>query len=236
MYDIYPCGFSLLIFSTLGLGQSAPPAADTFSNSARSSTNYGSQPIIVVQQGSNGYLRFNFAALPTGAVIEKATLRLFLDAVSGSGKIDAYELGNAWNEGTLTFKNAPPLGASATGGNPVSLNGSNLNQFILIDVTPLVSGWVGSTIPNNGLALSLVGSSGTFSFDSKESVFTSHQPELEIVLAGAGGLPGPQGQQGIQGSSRLDWTPAQLDQPDLPVRQGQSDRLDLLAHRVPSVQ
>jgi hypothetical protein len=194
--------FALLALSSPSPCQSAPPTADTYSLLQHPTTNYGTQPTILVQQGSNGYLQFDLSTLPTGAIVSKAMLRLFLDSVSGSGKIDAYQLGNAWTEGALTYNNAPQLGASATGGHPISLSGSNLDEFVLIDITPLVSGWVAGTIPNDGLALSLVGTDGSFSFDTKESTFSSHQPELEIALigpAGAQGPPGPQGLQGVQG-------------------------------------
>ena len=72
---------------------------------------------------------------------------------------------------------------------------------------------------NNGIALQLIGGAGVFSFDSKESEYTSHEPELLITLAapaqprgsrglrglrGIPGSPGPQGSrqgpQGIPGS------------------------------------
>jgi hypothetical protein len=200
---------SLFAFLTLpapGLSQSAPPTADTYSLVQHPTTNYGTQPMILVQQGSIGYLQFDLSTLPAGAVVSKATLRLYLDTISGSGKIDAYQLGYAWNEGTLTFNNAPPLGASATGGHPISLSASNLDDFVLIDVTQLVHGWVAGTIPNDGLALSLVGTDGSFSFDTKESTFTSHQPELEIALAGPAGAQGPQGPQGLPGIQGIPGT------------------------------
>lgn len=195
--------FAFLTSPTPSLSQSAPPTADTYSLVLHPTTNYGTQPIMLVQQGSNGYLQFDLSGLPAGAIVNKAMLRLFLDSVSGSGKIDAYQLGYAWSEGTLTYNNAPPLGVSATGGHPITLSGSNLNDFVQIDITSLVHGWVAGTIPNHGLALSMVGTGCSFSFDTKESTFTSHQPELEIVLggpAGAQGPAGPQGPQGAQGS------------------------------------
>jgi len=179
--------------------QSASPIADTFSNSAKATTNYGTNPIMMVQPGYSSYVQFNLSTLPTGAVVQKATLRLFLDSVTGKGQIDVYEAQSAWSEALLNYNNAPPLGASATGVHPVSINTSTLNQFVLIDITPLVAGWVNHSISNNGLVIALVGSTGSFSFDTKETTLTSHEPELEIVLSGPAGAQGPQGPQGIQG-------------------------------------
>ena len=45
-----------------------------------------------------------------------------------------------------------------------------------------MQGWLNGSIPNYGVALALSGSNGSFSFDSKESSGTGHQPELEVVL------------------------------------------------------
>ncbi|MGC2110575.1 MAG: DNRLRE domain-containing protein [Candidatus Korobacteraceae bacterium] len=89
--------------------------------------------------------------------------------------------------------------SSATGGHSVAISSSSLNQFIVVDITSLVQQWISGSLPNNGLALSLTTSGGSFSFDSKESIFTSHEPELEITLAGGVGPQGPPGPQGPQG-------------------------------------
>ena len=101
--------------ASLGLAQSAPPAADTYSFSAEPSANFGSQPILVLQEGINSYLRFNLATLPSGVSVSKATLRLYVDAFAANGSFDVYQLNNSWGESTLTYKNEPSLGASATG-------------------------------------------------------------------------------------------------------------------------
>ena len=191
--------FAFLTLSTPSQSQSAPPIADAFYMSSKPTTNYGTNPIMMVQPGSTSYVQFNLSELPAGAIVEKATLRLFLDSVSGKGQIDVYEALTAWNEALLNYNNAPALGPSATGSHPVSLNTSTLDQFVLIDITPLVTGWVNGSIPNNGLALALVGSTGSFSFDTKETTLTSHEPTLLIVLQGPTGPQGPQGPQGIQG-------------------------------------
>ena len=126
------------------------------------------------------------------------------------GSFDVYQLNSAWSENTLTYSTpAPALGASATGGHPLLVSPASTNQFLLIDITPLVQGWVSGSIPNNGVALALTTAGGTFSFDSKESLLTGNGPELELAFvspgpqgpAGAQGIPGPMGLQGIQGAA-----------------------------------
>ena len=203
---VWPPPFFLLASSAV-VAQSAPPSADTYSNSMKGNTgvNFGSSPLLVVQpHGNNSYLQFNLNTVPAGATINKATLRLFVNALVTSGSFDVYQLNTSWSESTLTFGNAPPLGVSATGSHPVAVSKVNLNQFVVVDITSLVQGWQSGAIPNNGIALALTTATGSFSFDSKESVFTSHQPELEIVLTGVAGPQGPvgpQGPQGVQGTA-----------------------------------
>ncbi len=196
------CLSSLLVLAPPALlSQATPPSADTFVSSATPKTNYGSSIVLVVQSGATTYLQFNLSELPAGAQVNKATLRLFVDGVLKPGAFDVYQLNAPWSENTLSYNTpAPALGISATGGNPISVTGFSLNQFLLIDVTSTVQAWVNGTLRNNGLALAVSGASaGIFSFDSKESILTGNGPELEIVLNGPVGPPGPAGATGPQG-------------------------------------
>ena len=193
-----PLAVSLLSFTILNgsmQAQNAPPSADTFALNSTPKINYGGWPQLAVTQGSTTFIQFNLSGLPANATISKATLRLYVDAVTGPGSFDVYEVNTPWTEGTLNFTNAPTPGLSATGSTVTSISGANSNQFVLVDLTSLVQNWVNRTIANNGVALKLTSSTGGFSFDSKESPLTSHEPELEITVA----EPGPQGPQGIQG-------------------------------------
>ena len=200
------------------LSQATPPSADTFASNSTPRLNYGPSIILVVQQGATSYLQFNLATLPAGAHVQKATLRLFVDGVVKAGSFDVFQLNTAWSESTLTYNNAPSLGSSATGGNPKSVALTSYNQFILVDITSTVQGWVDGSLANNGVALAVAGDGrGVFSFDSKESLLTGNGPELEILLdgpVGPQGPPGPQGAQGIQGIQ------GQQGDPGLPGAQG----------------
>jgi len=194
--------FLLTLLPSNALAQ-APPSADTFVSSATPKTNYGTSPILIVQTGATTFIQFKLSELPAGASVGKAALRLYVDAVAKGGSFDVFPVNATWSENVLTYNTPPPpLGASATGNNPIAITNSSLNQFFLIDITPLVQGWVNGTIPNNGVALALTTSNGSFSFDSKESLLTANGPQLEIVLngpAGPQGTPGPAGPTGPQG-------------------------------------
>lgn len=181
------------------VAQAAPPVADTYSASGAPWANFGTKPLLQVSNKNTSYLRFSLDTLPAGVSVNKATLRLYVNSVGAAGSFDVYAVNNAWEETTLTANSAPGLGGSASGVHPVALDGMSKGQFILIDVTPLVQAWVNGDEANDGLALALTSGSGSFTFDSKESTTTSHQPELEIALNGPAGPEGPQGAQGVAG-------------------------------------
>ena len=187
---------AVLLLSTLGLltgavlAQQSPPSADTYVNSSSPNKNFGSSILLVVGEGSTTYMKFNLSGVPAGAPVNKATLRLFVSAVATGGQFDVYNLpaSPTWSESTLTFNTPPPvLGSSATGANPVTVSTSSMNNFVLVDITATVQNWLANPSSNNGVALAVVGTKGYFSFESKEGVLTSHEPELEIVLNGSSG-------------------------------------------------
>ncbi len=180
---------TLFSFFSLASFAQAPPSADAYITTAQPSTTFGSSSLLPVQAGTTSYVRLNLSALPANASIVKATLRLYVNAVVAPGSFDVYEVNGSWSEKGITASNAPALGASATGNQPILVTAASLNQFILIDITALAQGWLNGSIPNYGVALALTSGGGTFSFDSKESIGTGHQPELDVVFGGTAGTP-----------------------------------------------
>lgn len=108
-----------------GFAHSAPPVADTFSEASAHGHNFGTFPLLAFAADANSYLQFDLSAVPPGAAVSKATLRLFVSAVESKGRFDVYELGNTWGESTLSFNNAPGLRASATGGHSIAVTSAN---------------------------------------------------------------------------------------------------------------
>ena len=174
---------SAVLYSAASIAQ-APPSADTYVSASQPAINFGTSAFLPVQAGATSYIRLNLGAFPANASIAKATLRLYVNAVAAPGSFDVYQVGSNWVEKSVTSNNAPSLESSATGGHPVSVTAASANQFILIDITELAQSWLNGSTPNYGIALALTSVSGSFSFDSKESTGTGHQPELEVILAG----------------------------------------------------
>ena len=131
-----------MIFSMLSLSISVraqtPPLADTYASSFSPKANYGKNTTLIVLSGTTSYIQFNLAGMPANTPISKATLRVFVDAVTASGSFDVYQLNSAWAENTLTYNKAPALGASATGGNPVLITSANLHDFVLVGFDSLL--------------------------------------------------------------------------------------------------
>jgi N-acetylneuraminic acid mutarotase len=204
-------GFWCLLFAViliaLPLFAQAPPSADTFVSSATPKLNYGPSIILAVGPGTNSYVQFNLSGIPAGASISKASLRLYVDAVSGSGTLDVFQVTSSWTENKVTYNTRPTQqSVSAMVGSSVPITSANCNQFLLIDITPLAQGWLNGTIPNNGVVLALTSGSGIFSLDSKESLLTGNGPELEIALSGSAGPQGPIGPTGLAGPQGLQGT------------------------------
>jgi uncharacterized protein YjbI with pentapeptide repeats len=164
-------------------------------------------PALAVRQGASGpihtsYARFELSALPDGPIVQKSILRLWVLAVLTPGTIEVLPVVEPWNEATITAAASPVLGTPVAS---FAVESGHALHFIDVDVTGLVRDWATGILDNHGLALrGAAGGAVNVLFDSKESVLTSHSPELEVVVADAGpagpqGPQGPQGEQGIQG-------------------------------------
>jgi hypothetical protein len=161
------------------------PSADTYTNSAAPTTNYGSKTLLDVDGATQvTYVQFNLASIPAGASVSQATLKLYVNSVTTAGSFNVDYVNGTWAENTITANLAPALGSTIASG--VAITAADKNQYILINVTPAVVGWLNGTQANDGIALVADGSFNA-TFDSKESTTTSHPAELDIVFSGSGG-------------------------------------------------
>ncbi|HWZ54578.1 MAG TPA: DNRLRE domain-containing protein [Verrucomicrobiae bacterium] len=167
---------------------------------------------------TTSYIKFQLqSSLPPGtaaANVSKATLKLYLSpGTSPTGSIEIYAVTSPWTESSLNVGDQPTLAAApfATG-IPVTEG----NSFVVVDLTQLVQEWLNGTanggIDNDGLALVANTSSSFAVFDSKESIVTSHEPRLEMVVTdqgsqGPAGAAGPQGPTGSTGATGAAGTP-----------------------------
>jgi len=188
---------AVLLLSTLcwltGAYAQLTPSADAYTNSALPTTNYGAATILDVENASatqTAYIQFNLSSIPagyTGADITKATLKLYVNAVTTAGSFNVDYVNGAWSEKTITANLAPALGTTIAASVPLTT--ASKNQYILIDITAAVQAWLNGSQANDGVAL-VANSPLNANFDSKESTSTSHAAELDLVFAGGGTITG----------------------------------------------
>jgi trimeric autotransporter adhesin len=186
---------AILLLSILCLSTSAhaqlTPSADAYTNSALPTTNYGAATLLYVENASATqtiYIQFNLSSIPsgyTGADVTKATLKLYVNAVTAAGSFNVDYVNGTWAENKITANLAPALGTTIV--SSVALTAASKNQYILIDITAAVQAWLNGSQANDGIAL-VANSPLNASFDSKENTGTSHAAELEIVYAGIAGV------------------------------------------------
>ena len=169
-------------------------AADAHISTAQPAVNFGTLTNLAVGNGFTSLLQFDFSPLPAGttaAQVSRATLRLFVNRADTPGLLSLSPVTSTWGEYSVTASSSPSLGASIAV-TQVSVAG----QYVTIDVTSTVQGWISAPTTNFGLALTA--GTAALQFDSKENDLTSHPAELDITLATSGTV-GPQGPAGPTG-------------------------------------
>jgi hypothetical protein len=191
-------GFAALLPLAL-FGQTYVPSQDSYVVPGNA-TNFGTATSITVgSSGSQGLVQFDLSQLPAGltsAQVQKATLTLFVNHVGVSGTVNIYIANGAWTETGVNGNNSPVPGATVAS----SVSISSADEFISVDATAAVQGWVTTPTSNSGFII--VANGGTsVQFDSKESTNTSHEAALSITLVDSGptGPTGPSGATGATG-------------------------------------
>ena len=159
------------------------PTDDAYTNTGAPTINYGTATTLsVVTPSETTYIKFDLSSIPTGyasANVAKASLKLYVNAVTTAGSLNVDFVNGTWSEKTITGNNAPALGTTVAPSVPLAK--ANAHDYILVDVTSAVGAWLDGSQANDGLAL--VGNSPlSASFDSKENTSQSHPPELDIVF------------------------------------------------------
>ncbi|MCP5100657.1 MAG: DNRLRE domain-containing protein, partial [Chloroflexi bacterium] len=111
------------------------PVADAYVRSRRGNENYGTANDVRVDNRpeTNGYLRFDVQGLDGS--VSSATLRLYVEDGSSIGYDVHSVTNNTWGETSITFNNAPAVGAvlNASGN-------ASASTWIDVDVTAHVTG------------------------------------------------------------------------------------------------
>jgi hypothetical protein len=185
------------------LGQTLSPSDDAHVSTAFPAVNFGSAPLLQVGATAGAgttraFIKFDLSILPSGTAvtsISRVNLVLWVNRVAAAGTLQLSEVSGAWSEGTVTSNSSPGTGAVV--GAVAAVAGG---QFVTLDVTSTFQKWIAAPSLNQGFVVDAVGGSTAVYLDGKESVTTSHQPQLQIVQAGPAG---PAGAIGAMGSTGL---------------------------------
>jgi hypothetical protein len=161
------------------------------------SSGHGGRETVIV--GGNArcisFVRFDLGAVPVGAPVARATLRMWVSDVARRGGLNVYTVAEPWEETSLA--GAPALGYLVSSR---SLNRTDGQRFVSLDVTETVQAWLADPGANPNFGFALLGAGrAAVELDSKENLLTSHAMELEVVPAGPEGPPGARGPEGVAG-------------------------------------
>jgi hypothetical protein len=167
------------------LAVEAPLSADIHVNFSLPANNFGALTTLNVGSGSMALLRFDLSTLPAGitsAKVIKANLVLYINRIGAPGAVEVQTIDNAWTEATVTAATAPVTSGPGSG---LVVPVSSAGQFLALDVTNQVKGWIMNPASNSGFAVApALSDPGTVVFfDSKENTATGHVARLDITLA-----------------------------------------------------
>jgi hypothetical protein len=117
------CFFSVKTVNAQAGQTALNPSDDTCVNSDASSSNYGGEEYLQIwnyqyavlgqsyKSESIVWLKFNLSSVPSGALIDEATLRLYTSLVEETFNVTAcYCPNNSWTELGITWDNMPTIG------------------------------------------------------------------------------------------------------------------------------
>jgi hypothetical protein len=112
--------------------------------------NFGDKQLLRVSSSDEALLRFELSRIPSSATVTRATLKLFANGEAGDGTLQFHRITAPWTESEVNYASfkqafAPELIAA--------LRVESTTAQKSIDVTSVVSGWVGGSIANHGLEL-----------------------------------------------------------------------------------
>jgi hypothetical protein len=126
-------------------------AGDAYVSSAHPATNYGGLTNLYLCNGDIALVQFDLASLPAGTTasqISRATLRALVTRINTAGAVSVQPVTSSWAEPAVTDATIPSLGQALAWFEPTSMQ-----QFVVIDITAIVQGWVTTPSSNHGIAL-----------------------------------------------------------------------------------
>ena len=130
------CSFLLVIPVSSSYASSIYPAHDSWVEAEFPNDNHGSDTSLRVKSDSRirrSYLKFDLNSIPSGKTLTSVKLYLYCTSADANPSVEIYvhETGDSWSESTITWNNAPAVGALITS---TSVGGTGM--YYCWDITP----------------------------------------------------------------------------------------------------
>ncbi|NQT30570.1 MAG: DNRLRE domain-containing protein [Candidatus Saganbacteria bacterium] len=126
------------------------------------------------------FIKFDFSSIPATAIIDSATLYLYVTEVAGADTtIYFYAADSLWDETTLTWQNMPA--ANGQMGIVQELFSVGQTGSVSIDANSAVQVWHNGSLDNYGMILVSYNNSSTNILKYTSRASTTNKPYLEIV-------------------------------------------------------
>lgn len=140
--------------------------------------NSGSKKTLEVGTQHESLVRFGLDQIPPSAIVQHATLGLYLSHAHGTGAVNLHRVTADWSEANVTFESLAQQFDQALAGS-IAVNSANVEKSV--DLTAQTRRWVSGTDPNYGLLLE--SSQKKVTFVSREGGTPSQSPALRVCYA-----------------------------------------------------
>ncbi|WP_411680361.1 DNRLRE domain-containing protein [Clostridium thailandense] len=194
------------------------PTDDAYISMLNGNSNFGSSSVLFtgrfVQPNDiyRSLLKFDLTnAIPPGSDVLSAYLKLFVyrknspDLVLSPQTVTVFTNASSFSQNTVTWNNAPAINPTIYS---INVTDADVNNFISIDITDLVVGWLNESITNNGITLTGIENiiNTIIGYLSEEWMAPTQRPFLNIEYdivspTGTTGATGATGATGLTGAT-----------------------------------
>lgn len=131
-------------------------------------------------EDKQAFVQFDFSKIPAATKVKKAVFRLWVYDARNPGIIHFYKVSGMWEELSLTYStlNSLSLGYMF----PFRIYASDEHQYVDVDITDLVNGWISGAIVNDGLSIAADESGGYVRVDFHSKDAPVNPSYLELTL------------------------------------------------------
>ena len=121
------------------------------------------------------------SGISTGALVASAAARIFILDSNAGASVNIHRIIADWTEASVNWDN---INTSHDFSSVASIpTGSPAGQYVDVNITPLVQGWINGSIANQGIMLKTTFIDDLAQYTSKEYGNTSQRPELIIKVS-----------------------------------------------------